>query len=611
MAASNGPGPLSQSSSQQLPTPASPIQPDVSDECLPLLKVSAEVLVDGNVARTSLSQRFSNTSKESIDEARYTFPLYDSAVVVAFTCTIGEEKEITGKVQARDEARKSFKKAVDKLETAALLEEHTPEIFETVIGNIPAKTYVSVQVEYVHELKASIIDDGEEVLEAIIPMSIAPRYGGLGGVEQRTNSDTKMNDEGLEIVVKVSDSIKVKRIHCNHCVDIEENVPVTSTRVASLFELGKAKEKEPTSTATGITQTIARYASYTAIMDEDFIISIENHPSHPIRSRAVLSPPDEDGHAALMVSLKTAEVFKNEARADRFDGEIIFLLDRSGSMDDLPSSGSFWRTFQRNRSKISTLREAMSVSLASLPKTCHFNIVSFGNDTELLWKQSKPYTQHSLDYARNYSNGLRADLGGTNLCHALKGVVDSRRSEATSTQIILVTDGEVEPEDVLVYVWEARQKLGDKIRFFALGIGYNVPHRLINKIGDFGGGYGEVVDIKEKPQWADRLSLMLSSGIMPKTWTCEIDLGPGFERQSLLCQEFGKNSSEKQEYAKSKVIPFIQAPYPMPPLHPFAFRSIYFLIDVRAGDAPTQVILKATADQTKVKSEHTLLIEKT
>src|SRR6266571_1678783 len=60
--------------------------------CLPLLEVSVDVSVTSTVARSSLTQTFSNPSDIAIKEANYTFPLYDGVAVTAFRCYIGKEK---------------------------------------------------------------------------------------------------------------------------------------------------------------------------------------------------------------------------------------------------------------------------------------------------------------------------------------------------------------------------------------------------------------------------------------------------------------------------------------------------------------------------------------
>ena len=146
-------------------------------------------------------------------------------------------------------------------------------------------------------------------------------------------------------------------------------------------------------------------------------------------------------------------------------------------------------------------------------------------------------------------------------------------------QIIVITDGEVEPERIIRFIWQTRQELGDRVRFFALGIGDRVSHQLIECIGEFGGGYGETVDIQKVPKWEKKLIRMLKGAIMPSSWSCEIDLGLGFERRDPTTYDLNERSPRAQDW-----IPYIQAPFPTPSLHPFRYQSLYFLIDIKAFD---------------------------
>jgi hypothetical protein len=306
-------------------------------------------------------------------------------------------------------------------------------------------------------------------------------------------------------------------------------------------------------------------------------------------SRAVLSPVNPHGHAALMVNVKPDEIFGDAVRAEMFTGEIIFVLDRSGSMG--------WTTRGTNRSKIETLRTAMRLSLASLPLTCAFNVISFGTKTYGLWEISQPHSQESLDAAQAYASEVEADMGGTELLCALEAVVKRRLKDKESTQIIVITDGELEPEPIIQFVWKTRQELRDQIRFFALGIGDRVSHRLIESIAEFGGGHGEVVDILQNGKWEGRINRMLRSAMEPNSWTCDIVLGPGFERTSLMAYEFGDKPRPE-----ASLVPYIQAPSPTPPLHPFAYRSIFFLIDLGKNAPPSEVTLTTTTTGAKTKT---------
>jgi hypothetical protein len=112
------------------------------DDChyLPLLEVSMNVEVVATTSRTILSQSFSNLSNMMITESTYCFPLYDGSIVVGFRCWIGEDRLLEGIVKSKEQAKAEFKEAVSRQRAAVLLEEVTPEVFETSLGNIPPQT---------------------------------------------------------------------------------------------------------------------------------------------------------------------------------------------------------------------------------------------------------------------------------------------------------------------------------------------------------------------------------------------------------------------------------------------------------------------------------------
>ncbi|KAG6996204.1 Vegetative incompatibility protein HET-E-1 [Fusarium oxysporum f. sp. conglutinans] len=582
---------------QASPRPPEPRMP----LCLPLLKISTEVTIDGTVASTKLIQRFINRSEVEIHQAHYTFPLYDGAVVTAFKCSVGDEMVLVGKVEPRDYAKNTYDRAVTQGYAAALLEEHTPEIFKTMVGNIPSMTEVEVEIKYVSEVKATLLDGRKEGLELVIPMSIAPRYGKPVGGNRNLDSFAPAEPErsGLDILVKINNDGSIQGVEQSHNSKTKWNVAMEDKIVDSFGT--PAADKGKVVDTFKPTQIHVRHTSAKTIMDEDFVVTIETSPEHPLRSRAVLSPTNNAGHAALLVNVKPAELFEDAARAEEFDGEIIFMLDQSASMG--------WPTGTQTRTKIQTLQAAMPRSLISLPSGCAFNVLSFGGTNKLLWDEgSQPCTESNREAAIKYGGSVQPDMGGTELLAALKAAVASRLVDRSSTQIIIITDGEVEENKVLEFVWKTRQDLGHRIRFFALGIGIRVPHRLIGRIGEFGGGYGEVVDIDRHPQWSDRLTQMLQAGIMPSSWEFDIDLGRGFERKDLMEYQLGEQEGPS---VQSDVVSYVQAPYPTPAMHPFSYRSVFFLLELGERPPPSQVTLRSTTPGTKTQTTHVLPVAPT
>lgn len=321
------------------------------------------------------------------------------------------------------------------------------------------------------------------------------------------------------------------------------------------------------------------------MLKKNFILVLQMRQEDRLRSRAVLAPANASGHAALMVKIRPNDLFGSAVRPQHFSGEILFLLDRSNSMG--------WTEEGDSDLKIDAMRAAMSLALSGLPHTCVFNIVSFGSEVRGMWSESRPAGDPAnVKHAKAHLPYIKADMGGTEVLMAPQASVERSLPSHKSTQVILITDGEVESEPrdpILQFVWETRRRLGDKIRFFTLGIGDRVSHRIVESIAELGGGYCDIVDVVKRPRWQGWLNRMLRSVMEPDSWSCEIGLGPGYENQNLLNFRFGSD-----RLRDPSLVPVVQAPHPVPPLHPYSYKSIFFLLDLRAGEPPQTVSLQTT-----------------
>ncbi|SCV58186.1 related to Vault poly [Fusarium fujikuroi] len=555
--------------------------------CLPILSVSVTATVDGTIARTELLQRFHNPSDITIDAAKHVFPLYDGAVITSFECTIGDERRVRGVVKPKVQARKEFDEAVrDKVAAPALLEEHTPEIFETSLGSIPTDTTVEIKITYVQELKVVMMKlEATEGIALTIPMSIAPRYS-KAPIEWEPAP--KVPEEKLDIWIKVADNGKVNHEGCDeesgHLLQFEGSKPV---------EYSNFLEKD----ASSKTYYVWHHVSEPAILRKDFVFVIQMKEGHHIKSRSIARPADDNGFAAVTVNIRPNDLFRDAIIPQSFTGEILFLLDQSGSMEWSNGSPDYGRRHTGSR-KIDVMREAMLLALSGIPSTCVFNIISWGSATMGLWETSRPHTQENIREAKGYVSQVEADMGGTDLLRALESVVKRRAQDRGSTQIIILTDGELEPEDSIQFIWKKRQLFGDSIRFFALGIGDEVSHRLVESIAECGGGYSDVVHTTQTPRWHDRLNRLLKSALEPNSWSCDIDLGSQFERKGLTDLKL-----RDEKALESGKTPYIQAPFPISSLHPFSFASISFLIDLRhGGELPKTVTISTTTAGAKKKT---------
>lgn len=534
------------------PAPTITKEPEVL-RCLPLLEVFVDVSITSTVARSRLTQTFSNPSDIAIKEASYTFPLYDGVAVTAFRCYIGKEKTLEGRIKPKEEAKAEFNKAVVDQQAAALLEEHTPEVFETRLGNIPPWTTVKVEITYINELKADI--GGEGVL-LTIPTSVAPRYG---TPPSGLSPDTTLGGRGLRITVDVTATIPIRKLESRtHPISFEIGAAPSSLPAPTFASLASA----PTNIEYDPKKARATLSDRTATLGRDFVLLILAEGSTLLASRALLEK--QPGHSAMMVTLCPKDLFSSHISMAEFSGEIIFVADRSGSMGG---------------QKIEMLRDALAVFLKSLPERSHFNIYSFGSTFSSLWEKSQPYSQDSLDSATQHvSQCFLANMGGTELLPALQQAVH-RRVDNLTTQIILLTDGEVwNTERTLQFVQQTRTVSKGAVRFFALGIGDAVSHRLVEGIGRDGGGFSEIVAIDAQGHWESRVIQMLKGALMPASWDCEVHCsGEGLATQTAPQATASVFADPSAVYPSRPT--YIQAPFRIPPLHPFARSSVFSLFD--------------------------------
>ncbi|KAL5353552.1 hypothetical protein ACLOAV_001589 [Pseudogymnoascus australis] len=541
---------------------------------LPLLEVSIEVDVVATIAWSKLIQTFTNRSKQPIKEARYCMPLYDKSTVTSFVCTIGSDKILKGAVKPKEKAKAEFKEAVARQQVAALLEEHTPEVFETTVGNIPAETTVKVKISYITELKADLGGDG---ILVTVPTSVAPRYGAvpssMTGVDA-AKSLAVPPENGLQIKIQVSSPVAITKIESRtHPVSIEMGSHGTRvTRDIRYF----SKKQEPQDFDPK--KAGATLSDRKACLGKDFVLLIQAKDGQLLASRAIIEPhPKILDRSALMVSINLRDLYTPNVVAPKTSSEIVFVADRSGSMHGI----------------MEALKTAMKFFLKSLPNNCIFNICSFGSRHELMWPKSQPYNQENVDAALTYvASHFSADMGGTEILAALRHVVE--RSElSVNTEIITLTDGEVWDADRLFDFIQNTRSSGpnQNTRFFCLGIGEDVSHHLVAGIGRYGGGLAEVVPTDSTGDWMQRVIGMLRAALTPSSWTVDIILE-------------GVSISEKESEDQR----CIQAPYQIPDFHAFSRSSIYFLLSQEFKEKVIKV--KATSISTGETFTTELPIEK-
>ncbi|KAG0127496.1 hypothetical protein HOY82DRAFT_625198 [Tuber indicum] len=419
---------------------------------LPLVQVSYQCQIYTTTARTTLTQTFHHPGNRPISKATYTFPLYASCSVVSFVCRIGESKIITGIVKPKEVAKKMYESAASSGQTVGLLEYNTPDVFTTSIGNIPAGVKVKVEIGYILELPHDAEVDG---IRFTVPMSIAPRYGPPPPGAFGQNCPEVSVDKCLRVEIEVTMGEAIKSVQSpSHLTAVQ------------LGKLGKEKERvndrehDPKKALVTLSQTPAELL-------EDFVLLITTITPHFISTPQALleTHPTISGHQALKVTLVPRFELPRTETPEKT--EIIFLVDRSGSMRDT----------------IGHVKSALRIFLKSLPLGCFFNIISFA------------YTEGTLRIASDHIETFHANYGGTELLPPLMQEFSRRHSEPrTRTEIMVLTDRAIwRLPELLEYIQQMRKQSGGAVRLFSIGVGERVSHALAQGIATAGGGYSQIV----------------------------------------------------------------------------------------------------------------------
>ena len=95
---------------------------------------------------------------------------------------------------------------------------------------------------------------------------------------------------------------------------------------------------------------------------------------------------------------------------------------------------------------IGLAREAMLLFIRSLPVGAQFNIIRFGSNFDVLFKNemiTTVYDEKSAKIAEEMTRSMQANFGGTELLEPLKHLQKHPPLRGRARQIFLLTDGEV------------------------------------------------------------------------------------------------------------------------------------------------------------------------
>ncbi|GIJ98449.1 hypothetical protein Aspvir_000566 [Aspergillus viridinutans] len=555
--------------------------PQAKPVYLPRIGIKAHATILSSVSRTVLTQTYTNPSKNLLEEVSYTFPLYDGVSIVNFNCQVGD-RTLHSRVKPRKQAKAEYDDAVSKGESAALMAHSlsASDVFSIRLGNVRAGEKVVVEITLVGELKQ---DAQTDAVRYTLPNSIAPRYGYQA---EDMTMPPEANVEGISITVDVQmeSTAVIRKIQST-----SHSLSVALGRVSVSSESDKAFNPAQASASVNLKEDRTS-------LSRDFVLLVKADGLDTPRAMLETHPtlPNQRAIMTTLVPKFGLEPIKPE---------IIFVIDRSGSMVE----------------KINTLKSALRVFLKSLPVGVCFNICSFGSSYSFLWKQSLFYNADSLQEALSFVDGVRADMGGTEMQEAVEATVHSRMRDK-ELEVLILTDGQIWNQEAL-FKFIRETAADSSARFFSLGIGDGASHSLVEGIARAGNGFSQlVVNYEELDRKVVR---MLKGALTPHISDYKLDVeydadGEDFEvvlperLKTMAVDEtetkqqpislFDADYKEDEQKTDEEPLPVltppqtIQAPYKIPPLYPF-IRTTAYLLGSETMHTPKALIFRATSKQ--------------
>jgi len=349
----------------------------MNDRALLLKHVQTNIELYFPFAVTSISQTFVNTLSTNV-EAIYQFPLPKEAGFISFTTVLNGET-YQGVVVNKQEANRTYEKAINESNTSILLEQLEDGIFQINLGNLaPGDT-----VEF-HLKISTMLELSGNLARYFLPTMIAPRYG--------KNPYKEFN--GLEInffaSYKISGSIKLSNELV--CQQINSSLPLIDTETPDQKVFSGSLNKDFV-VSFNLVEAVHPKAFYTKYNGEYFglsaIPSLVSFPQTP--------------------------------------SNIQLILDCSGSM-----SGA----------SILQVRKGLECMFSLFDEGDRINLIKFGSYIEEVLDGWRGFNgRASAILQRNVAN-LNADMGGTELIQAIDRGLDNAKL-CRNSQILLLTDGQV------------------------------------------------------------------------------------------------------------------------------------------------------------------------
>ncbi|WP_218510062.1 VIT domain-containing protein [Variovorax sp. dw_308] len=433
---------------------------------LPLKATEVNVHVSGVIADVTVTQTYRNEGQRPI-EARYVFPGSTRAAVSGLSVRLGD-RLITAQIREKQQAQIEYNTAKAEGKTAALLEQHLPNVFQMNVANILPGDDVKVELHY-----TELLVPNAGTYQFVFPTVVGPRYhspladpAATKWVAQPTLRAGVAPNTMFKLKVTIDTPMGIKEIRsATHAIDVKKN--------------DEDKHAD-----------VALTASNEPANNRDFVLDYRL-AGEKIESGLMLFKGQDENFFLAMI-----EPPKSVAASAISPRDYIFVVDISGSMHGFP---------------LDTAKTMLERLIGGLRPSDTFNVLLFSGSSRMLSPKSVPATRANIEQALATINQYQGS-GSTELVPALRRAYAEPKPDNVSRSIVVVTDGYVDVEREAFEL--VRKNLG-KANLFSFGIGSSVNRHLMEGLARAGMGEPFVItDPVQAPEQAARFKRMVESPVL-------------------------------------------------------------------------------------------------
>ncbi|HVK32983.1 MAG TPA: VIT and VWA domain-containing protein [Burkholderiaceae bacterium] len=435
---------------------------------LPLKGTKVEARIVGSIADVTVTQRYRNEGSRAI-EAKYVFPGSTQAAVHAMQVRLGD-RVLNATIREKQRARLEYEAAKKQGKTAALLDQHRPNVFQMNVANILPGDEVVVELRYTELLQPT-----EGRYRFVYPTVVGPRYhvaakdGGSSNFPPTPHlPEGQVSSTAFDLSVRFASPLPVSDLHSSsHRIEVQ-------AEGSAQAEVALADDGE----GPGHNRDFILEYRLSGASTSGGLTLYRGAPGQENYFLALVEPPQ---------AIPTAQINPRE---------YVFVVDISGSMHGFP---------------LDTAKTLLRHLIGGLRASDTFNVLLFSGSNRMLAEQPVPATRANVERAIATLEQIRAG-GSTEIVPALERIAALPKNPEVARTVIVITDGYVTVEDRVFQL--VRKNLGNS-NVFAFGIGSSVNRHLIEGIARAGQGEPFVVTKPAQAQaQADRLRKMIDAPVL-------------------------------------------------------------------------------------------------